>query len=52
MAYEIDYIPVGEDEKSGDSILLRFGNLSGSREEQTVIVVDGGKTKSEAMPNM
>ncbi len=42
MVYEIDYIPVGEGEKSGDAISLRFGNLSGSRKEQTVIVIDGG----------
>lgn len=42
MAYEIDYIPVGEGEKSGDAILLRFGNLVGQRSEQTVVVIDGG----------
>jgi len=42
MAYEIDYIPVGDGEKCGDAITLRFGNLSGSREEQTVVVIDGG----------
>lgn len=42
MAYEIDYIPVGEGEKSGDAILLRYGNLTGLRSEQTVVVIDGG----------
>ncbi|AKM82923.1 MAG: metallo-beta-lactamase superfamily hydrolase [Candidatus Woesebacteria bacterium GW2011_GWF1_31_35] len=42
MAYEIDYIPVGDGEKSGDAILLRFGNLIGPRSEQTVVVIDGG----------
>lgn len=46
MAYEIDYIPVGDGEKSGDAIALRFGNLAGSRQEQTVIVIDGGFKES------
>lgn len=46
MAFEIDYIPVGENNKSGDAIALRFGNLSGAREEQTVIVIDGGFKES------
>jgi len=42
MPYEIDYIPVGKKKKSGDAILLRFGNLSGPRSEQIVVVIDGG----------
>ena len=42
MAYEIDYIHVGDSERSGDAIALRFGNLSGTRAEQTVLVIDGG----------
>ena len=46
MAYEIDYIPVGDGKKCGDAISLCFGNLSGSREEQTVIVIDGGFKES------
>ena len=46
MAYEIDYIPVGDGEKSGDAILLRFGNLIGQRSEQTVVVIDGGFIES------
>ncbi len=41
MGYEVDFLPVGKD-KSGDAIALRFGNLFGSRSEQTVVVVDGG----------
>lgn len=50
MQYEIDYIPVGEGEKSGDAICLRYGNLTGPRSEQTVIVIDGGDKKAgEAM---
>ncbi len=46
MAYEVDYMPVGEGEKSGDAIVLRFGNLTGPREQQTVIVIDGGYQES------
>lgn len=42
MAFEIDYIPVGDGERSGDAIALRFGNLTGSRSEQKVVVIDGG----------
>jgi beta-lactamase superfamily II metal-dependent hydrolase len=52
MQYEIDYIPVGEGEKSGDAICLRYGNLAGQRSEQTVIVIDGGDKKAgEALVN-
>ena len=46
MGYEVDYLPVGDGERSGDAIALRFGNLSGQREEQFVIVIDGGFLKS------
>ena len=42
MSYEIDFFPVGEGEKSGDAIALRFGNLHGDRKEQTIVVIDGG----------
>src|SRR5882724_11520972 len=45
MAYEIDFMPVGEGERGGDAIALRFGNLPG---EQTVIVLDGGTKESGA----
>ncbi len=46
MGYEIDFLPVGQGEKSGDAIAIRYGNLSGSRAEQTVIVIDGGTLDS------
>jgi len=46
MGYEIDFIPVGEGEKSGDAIILRFGNLFGNREEFKVVVVDAGFKES------
>ena len=48
MGFEIDFLPVGEGEKSGDAIALRYGNLSGTRSEQTVLVVDGGTLDSGA----
>jgi beta-lactamase superfamily II metal-dependent hydrolase len=41
MGYEIDFLPVGK-EKSGDAILVRYGNLHGTRAEQKVILVDAG----------
>lgn len=42
MAFEIDFLPVGEGEKSGDAIAVRWGNLSGLRAEQKVLIIDGG----------
>ena len=47
MGFEVDYIPVGEGEKSGDAIIVRYGELlTGSRDEQTVVVIDGGTLES------
>lgn len=46
MGIEIDFLPVGNGEKSGDAIALRFGNLFGRRNEQIVMVVDGGTQDS------
>lgn len=46
MGFEIDFLPVGDGEKSGDAIALRFGNLYGNRSEQTVITIDGGTLES------
>jgi beta-lactamase superfamily II metal-dependent hydrolase len=46
MAYEIDYIPVGDGEKGGDAIVLRFGNIAGPREQQSIVVIDGGNKES------
>lgn len=42
MGYEVDFLGVGSESKSGDAIAIRFGNLHGSRDEQTVVVIDGG----------
>jgi beta-lactamase superfamily II metal-dependent hydrolase len=47
MAYEIDFLPVGEGEKSGDAIALRFGDL-GDPSSQKIIVIDGGSKDSGA----
>lgn len=46
MPYEVDYIPVGDGDKSGDALALRFGNLTGPRSEQAVVVIDGGFKES------
>lgn len=42
MGYEVDFLAVGDKGRSGDAIAMRFGNLHGQRNEQTVIVIDGG----------
>jgi len=46
MGHEICFLAVGDESKSGDAIALRYGNLHGSRSEQTVVVIDGGYTQS------
>jgi len=46
MGIEIDFLAVGDASKSGDAIGIRFGNLHGKREEQTVITIDGGTKES------
>jgi beta-lactamase superfamily II metal-dependent hydrolase len=46
MAFEVDFLPVGDGERSGDAICIRFGSLQGTREQQTVCVVDGGTKES------
>lgn len=46
MGYEIDFLNVGNGEKSGDAICLRFGDLYASRENQFVMVIDGGTRDS------
>ena len=46
MAYEIDYIPVGEGERGGSAIAVRFGVLDGPNKRQNVIVIDGGTKES------
>jgi len=46
MAYEVDFMAVGDGEKSGDAIAVRFGNLAGPRAQQKVFVIDGGNKES------
>ncbi len=46
MGYEVDFLAVGEGDKCGDAIAARWGNLSGQRNEQTVVVIDGGFVES------
>ncbi len=46
MGYEVDFLAVGDGERSGDAIALRYGNIFGRREEQQVIVIDGGTKDS------
>lgn len=46
-ALEIDFLPVGENSKSGDAIAIRFGNYESSQwKSQTIMVIDGGSTTS------
>lgn len=42
MGLEIDFLPVGDGEKGGDAIAVRYGNLFGDRSQQQVIIIDGG----------
>ena len=46
MGYEVDFVGVGAQSKSGDAIALRWGNLSGGRHEQRVVIIDGGFKES------
>jgi len=46
MGFEVDFLPVGDGEKGGDAIALRYGKLDGTRSEQVVIVIDGGTKES------
>jgi beta-lactamase superfamily II metal-dependent hydrolase len=46
VGYEVDFLPVGEGKKSGDAIVLRYGNLAGPRSSQSIVVIDGGTKES------
>lgn len=48
MGFEIDFLAVGDGEKSGDAIAVRWGNLTGPRREQFVMTIDGGTLESGA----
>lgn len=53
IGYEIDFHPVGNGERSGDAITVRFGDLlSGDPTKQYVMVIDGGFVETgEALVN-
>ena len=42
MGYEVDVLGVGKESKSGDAIALRWGDLHGDRNQQKVVIIDGG----------
>lgn len=46
MGYEVDFLAVGDESKSGDAIAIRFGDLKGSRSDQYVVIIDGGYKQS------
>ncbi|MCQ9208568.1 MAG: MBL fold metallo-hydrolase [Omnitrophica bacterium] len=46
MGFEIDFLSVGEGERGGDAIAVRYGNLQGDRLGQVVLVIDGGTKQS------
>ena len=46
MGFEVDFLSVGDGQRSGDAIALRLGNLHGPRDEQVVMIIDGGTTES------
>jgi beta-lactamase superfamily II metal-dependent hydrolase len=48
IGYEVDFLPVGDGEKCGDAIALRFGTLLAEPPQQTVVVIDGGFKDSGA----
>lgn len=45
MGYQIVFSSVGDGTWQGDAIALRFGNLTGPRSEQVVIIIDGGRER-------
>lgn len=52
MPFEIDFLPVGNGEKSGDAIALRFGKELISGKDQFVVAIDGGTLESgESLAN-
>lgn len=40
--YEVDFLPVGDGERSGDAIAMRWGYLHADPPEQTVVIIDAG----------
>jgi glyoxylase-like metal-dependent hydrolase (beta-lactamase superfamily II) len=49
MAYQLDFLPVGDGAKSGDAIAMRFGNFA-NPQQTYVVVIDGGfQSSGEAL---
>jgi beta-lactamase superfamily II metal-dependent hydrolase len=48
MGHEIDFIAVGDGERGGDAIAVRWGDLNGKRSDYKIIVIDGGTKESGA----
>lgn len=46
MGFDIDFLAVGEGERGGDAIAVRWGNLNGPQISQKVMVIDGGTKDS------
>lgn len=46
LGFEVDFLPVGEGEKCGDAIAMRFGRLQSDPPQQTVVIIDGGFQES------
>lgn len=44
--YEIDFLPVGNGNKSGDAIAMRWWSGEWSKDDQKVMVIDGGTKES------
>ncbi len=45
MSVEIDFLPVGNGERSGDAIAFRYGNFN-DKNQQYIVVIDGGTVES------
>lgn len=47
MAFQVDYLAIGEGEQSGDALALRYGDLDANDpSKQTVVIIDGGTKES------
>lgn len=42
MAVQVEFLAVGDESKGGDAIIVCLGSPEGPRDQQTIIVVDGG----------
>jgi beta-lactamase superfamily II metal-dependent hydrolase len=50
MGYEVDFLDVGEGERCGDAIAIRYGELTSASPTQKIVVIDGGfKASGEAL---